>query len=1166
MDSVESCQMTCRPRHIGIESGRAATTGPPPGHRRGEAALIVLPVLLVLLLAAVAAARPLPDTPRPTTPAPQTPRADPPTTTALRNGGFEEIDAGSTPLHWQMFREAFHDNDPLLAHTGTGSVRSSFLFGWKQDLLCPCSPAQTFAIRGHAMREFDGEEVRIRCAFFDPAGNYIADRTGDSPLSGTMTYTPFHTSHTVPPDAAWMSVYLAGRDQQSWIRYDDVALVTEQLEPAPHAWKLTGNAQAGAGSLTLPPESAAEQDLAHALDGQGYFACAGHACTATTTVTLTERWLPRGTSESTTAVSASLSLPPGSGFSTWDLPRAAGAPSGLSAVEYRNDGPATVTLAGVSRGFARVEPSQLVTGAASPDQGLFLSAAWPQQLTSATIEIRDAAQAGIAIPAVTLHGTSAMAHWDGEGAASGAYHALFRLQAGAQTVEIRRNFTVTRDDVSTPTVPPYSRGTFTRCAWIFLHDKTSPDAPERAVQLAVQDGFNFAVIHCRPDQFPAVRTATEAHSLPFVIQSAVARSYLAAYLPRQWFSRSEYLARMRDLHAPLAACPMMQGVYVVDEPFSPRARDLAYRCNLSIVQDASLGTPFEVLPHPITPGDIALVQSPTLLVDIYPFYSTVPVGDSRALLDVIPSMNEYARTAAALGRDFWLVAQAFELQEGWITARAVPNSMHSAQLGAALLAGARGVVPFLGTSASYIEGLRGPDFEPTRKLTPYIEFNAMMERIGPLIMDLATPALDTRAPFPIAASTAATTAGANYLHVLNTDDTLTRTIRVELAPPPTTPLDDIAGQRPLPTDASGRAVIALAPGAIAVTGIGSATITGYTMDPVESPAWSTFSLPLLHQFTALGDDAQPEPVLGLQFDSIARRLAVSPETFRYIPSAPQVYALNDDGTVTRSAGPAAWLGGQTRFLDGGQVAVMSDYLGLRIFADTAMNATPITGLTGLSGGARSVLESGATLWMSMGYFGLRRLDRQPGTLGMAEAAIGESGSYSDLLGPFASGRVCVLVSDMGIDSVTPGALAETSHVRAARRRVQPHAALNGAGTLAVPRCQRGVSLFTVTPQGEAAWLRDTASEAVDATAVTWITDSLLAVADGIRHVRFYSVHAATDVLLGTWRPADADHICLRSLDARQGRMAAGLQDGRVFVVDTTPVAAAQAQPDWPQYP
>lgn len=1089
----------------------------------------------------------------------------------LRNTDFETTAPDGSPSEWNIFRQAFFDVDPNLARSGRISLRSSYLFGWAQDLLIPVSPYQSFAVAGYALREADWERAGVRGAYFDEAGVFIKEENPFSPIAAPPgEYGEFWTVQEVPERAHQLQLFLRGRAAQSWIRFDDLSTFSEQLrfpaDPTEEAWQLTGGASVDGHTLSLPGGSSAAQRVVVGPENQSYFMWGRYAADADTELTVLEQWLPRDSTETTATTSTTHLLRAPTGTFLSDPGRMPGTATGQAQVILQAAEPGGVTLRSLRRGFAKVEPTVLTAGPTSPDGSLKLTAAWPEHLTTATVQIIPASGIPSDATTVTQMGTSVRAEWDPATASSGDYVARFMPRADdGEFVTVDRPFRVVREDTATTTIAPYNQPEFTRGIWLFITGNYSASDTFKSFELLREDGFNFAVVLATLNNLPAIRQAAELYDIPYVIFAPEAVNVFRDYEKRSWFSKADYIARLKSMFAPLEGSALFQGVYVVDEPTRREELETLRKTFLSLAQDGTLGVPFTVFLETITARDFEQVQPPVGLVDVYPYNFDVGRGSTDELLLRIPIENSHARSLASLGRNLWILPQGFISRLNGNGVYPVPPSMHSAQLGAAVLAGARGILPFFYAADGTMEGLRWPGLNPTPKLAPYQRFNAVVERIGPLLMQLEVPDLHPDTPPPFAVSTAAGPEGESYIFALNADEETTRTLLVDLQSTPTGPLADVVAERKLSVDGNGNVQVELPPGEWALFSVGSNAIEALSVVPAPAPiSLTTIDLPVTHQFTVTGLSDSGQPVRELEFDAAGDALAAT-VPFVYAPSEPMIYNLQSSGTAVRENGAISFLSEKNGVTEDGLYAVASPLVGFELYAPGGFNSPPVAEFKGRTGGGYDVLRDGETTWASLDI-GIRQL--QNTEAGLVSTAVGwaNRGNYYGLFGPFDDGSVSVVISNYGVSNIKPGQLHEFLHRYEILNGVDRNADMNADNLLAVPRHQRGVALFQLGPTGEPQIAGNIAADAQDACAVAWIYDNLLAVVDGYKNVKFYHVLNNEATLLETWRPPTPDYFYMLSLSVTEGKLAVGFQDGRVVVADTAQLQKpSAAMADWQLY-
>ncbi|MGI8906400.1 MAG: hypothetical protein ACR2IE_07925 [Candidatus Sumerlaeaceae bacterium] len=1078
-------------------------------------------------------------------------------TSSFRNPGFEQVDAFGNPVDWNIFREAYADNNAAVAHTGSSSVRSSFLFGWSQTVLPPCSPYETFAVAGYARSEFKFEMPYVRCACFNSSGAHLGDIgdvfTNDAPDE----YRLFWTALEPPRGAGSMEVYFGAASAQSWMRYDDITLYTEQIrsgadEPG-DPWELINGASELSGDISLPQGASVTQRVASSKRDQTYFVAGRYSAPASASIKITDVWLPPAYWVTTATLEQLLSVSPGTGEFVTEMIRPNTFCYGQSKVGFEAT-TGSITLRDLKRGFARVDPTTFTVGPASPDPALFLTAAIPRKLASAIVEIRDSTGSLLATPPVELLGTAIRAEWKPTSAPAGQSAARFILTCSdGQVIQVERGFEVVVETVISE-IPPLSRSSFTRGAWLFFFNNPGTTGIAESFALAQQDGFNYVMALCRTDQLPAVRAAAEQYGMPFIPQTLEVRSLFGEYLGLDYFSKADYVARVRQLLAAVLTSPMYEGVYVVDEPGGTAAQALNRRASLSIAQTADLRLPFAVLPALTDAASLNDLKPPVGMVDPYPFHSGNRDNSSWVTLEV-STLNSQVHTLAALGRDVWLVPQAFEAND-FEYFRGVPNTEHSAQLGVAVVAGAKGVMPF-----TYSDGMRNAALQELPKLAPYRAFNNLMDRIGPLLMELGAPDLDTRAAAPLAVSMAQRAPGDKYVLALNAHDRSTYTLELQFSPAVSGPLDDVVAQRQLPLLPGGAVQLQLGPGDWAVIPCGNRVIDSFTTSSTAVPALSTIPLQITHQFTVQDGAGNPLVPRALDFNDAGDRVAVS-VPFSHIPLQPRVYQLNTDGSVTRQVGAARFPAGQSFFM-GNRLVESTENLGARIYAESAMDDAPVATFIGQSGGVYDLAPAGNSLWAATFGYGIRRLADGSGALSGLEYGLPQSDYYTDVLTIPDSIDAWVGIRNTGVDRVAAGQLSEELHQRAAIQQGHEGMAFNGVDLVAVPRGPKGADLVRVTSGNAPQWIATVARDAIDVAAVTWVYHDTLAVADSVYNVKFYRMYSnGTSSFLGSWRPDETSAFLFRCLEGKDGKLAVGLQDGRVFVLNTNVGILKTAASNW----
>lgn len=1076
----------------------------------------------------------------------------------LRNPGFEEVDAAGQPVGWAKFREAFIDDEPSLAHTGRGSVRSSFLYGWQQPLAVPADGRQGLAVVGKAAVEFDFQQARVRVPFWDATGAFIRDGQGDSPVTTGTRFGDFWAPVVVAPGAARAELYLAGRSPQEWVRFDDLRIFLERFaqpgDPFGEPWAESGSALADAGGTVILPDAsgAVTQHVVGIPDGRRYFVTADWRASGEAGIAVEEVSVPRNQLGTTVTRGINVPLRGLTGSLTAHFARWEPSLSPRVAVSLRNSASEAVELTALSRGFTRLSATTVTVGAGSIDTSLTLTAAWPAQLRDATVDITG--PSGYAArPPMSRDGTTAQASWLDPDAPTGRYNARFELvSTGGRTITLDEEFEV-RGAETLPEVPPLSPRVIANVGWLYLRYDEDDARTRRTLALAKSDGFQSVILHLRADQLDVVRRTCESLRLPFIIQLDDVRAMFAQSVRTGELSEAAFRERLDELLRPVSRSRLYRGVYLVDEPTQPAELAQLGALSRALARPGAPGPGFSVLTDQATTDDLRLASTAVWLVDVYPFASRNPRDNADAVLAEIPRYNTLAKAAANEGRPFWLLPQAFESDE-FDFFRAVPVATHSAQLGAAVLAGARGFMPFLYTSVGNVEGMRGPDLTATPKLAAYRDFARILRRISPVLADLSTPELDDRLPRPLAASTATHPRLGRFLFVLNADELAPRTVRIGLDRPLRTAyVTDLVSGRRVVADRRTTLTLTIQPGAWVMLPLGRSAPAAYQMDVPPPPALGTLNLPVVTQFTAKRPNGTPLALRGAEFDDFGNLLALSlfRDNTEFLP--PPVYQVGLGGAA-QFALPPMWSPVRNGFT-AGTLCITSANLGLRQYLFPPSLPPILRQFSGYTGGAfdcAATYEDG--MWLTMLGYGVRQMRFTGGRYESLATGLSRTDFYMDLHGGlFSGGSATAVVRGTGLANIKQLALDDEFQLRTPIPRTAGSGSdMSSSRVLAIPRLQRGVMLVRLDEFGEtiaSAELEDGITETV---ACAWLHNgSILAVTDSIYCVRFYRVSPDLTVRpVGTWRPQDAGHLLFTGLAGHETRLAVTAFDGRVFVVDT----------------
>lgn len=1092
---------------------------------------------------------------------PFTPRAG--RAAALTNPGFEDSENGTDPSAWIQFRRGIWERSPGLAHSGDYSVRSSALFGWFQNWDSPASPNMNVTMAGYASVEFGGEQASLVLQQFNSSGGFIAAKRGTSPLGLTpQAHAEFWTAHRLEPGTSTLQVFLGGRASNSWVRFDDLKVFREKFfEPGDlvgEDWAFANGASRDAGPITLPAGSSITQRVAVGKSREQYF-IAGDATTAgDAELQFTESWLQRDENDANGSTLGALELTAGATPFMLQLAPIDGVSSGLASSSIEHTSGAEVALTNLSRGFIRVEPPVWERGPASPDTNMLLIAAWPVGLASASVEILDSGGATAATLTPTIEGDSASLSWDGAGVVPGNYRAVFHLEDGSgRVIAPETKFTIL-DAGTEPTRPTaFDGGAFPRVAWVWYIASEDNEDIRAGIRAAKEDGFNMGVLHLRPDQMNDAASIIAEEEFPVFVYTPEFAAIFNDFIARGFFSGIEYTDRLRPLLGDFVGSPWFVGVYAFDEPFGTAAYEQLRRCHLAIERAGDLGKSAAVLGIYTTTDEVEQMDSPVVAIDFYPFDVLNSLNDSDQILAYIPDMLDYATTARAMERKLWILPQGFESFEA-NPYRGVPNSLHSAQLHSMLLAGAKGCFVFSHSPITTIEGLRGPQNEPTRKLPAFVEFNALTARLADLLDSLDVPVLDARATAPFALSTASTPSDEEFAFVLNADTWATRTITLTLDPAPQGTIHDSVSETDLEVK-DGTVSVELAAGGLAILALDGASITALSPHAAPpAPQLTTIPLPVTHSFVVQAQGPTTVQVTGLEMSPDGASIAASHSSW-FLPTTPLVYRLGANGQVTQEAGYLRWPSETWGFLPSGEVFAASFYFGAEVFSAAAVGNPPIATYLGRSGGVLA-LDAGADtdLWAAAFQYGIRRLQRAGDQITIAATGLADTQVYDDVIGGFDGGGAAILLRDTSVNRVLPNLESEDNHTTTSVSRAGNRFTMNSRRQVAIPAHQRGAYLMQLAADGAPSEPTLFAEDAYDITAAAWVTNDILALADGVYHVRFYRVSPeGTAKLLGAWSPSDdpTEKFYIWSLAGAAGNLAVGFADGRVLVVDAGIVSA-----------
>jgi hypothetical protein len=178
------------------------------------------------------------------------------------NGGFESVvsdSSGSIPALWRRSDTAdgTFESDTSVAHTGSASVRATGTSSsddnapglWAVPVNSHVVPGQTVAASVWGRGQNAKGDNRLSISFFDTNGVYCGQIESPSVPSGSTGWAKLTASGTVPPDAAYVRLYLKSSDNSGTVWFDDV----DYPGPVGSSGSVALPVTSGHGSTTVRP-------------------------------------------------------------------------------------------------------------------------------------------------------------------------------------------------------------------------------------------------------------------------------------------------------------------------------------------------------------------------------------------------------------------------------------------------------------------------------------------------------------------------------------------------------------------------------------------------------------------------------------------------------------------------------------------------------------------------------------------------------------------------------------------------------------------------------------------------------------------------------------------------------------------------------------------------
>lgn len=1019
----------------------------------------------------------------------------------LQNPSGRERDEEGRPIGWEKFRWA--------PPPGSLGLPSSTYFGWRQTFGDLPDPYQHVAFGLVVHGEYPGAQPRVQVEWLDAAGATVSrdDVFTSSPPTLGDGGRSVAAAFRVPPGAESGCLHLGTHPAAAWLNHTlEERIATDGLPRAAQAG-MGGRLPAGTSRRTFA--AAGRGRLQYFIEGEAEASGPGHLAVDEAAAVFDP--------EIHDAISARRVVPLAQGISRFAVPTLATSDrmSGAAEISFTAIG-TDITLRRISRGFTSVEPAHLWIGDAPEPPLVEVIAAWPGRLGSATATIEDAAGVAHDLGAPERFGSTARWLVEAPDAAPGDAVVRVRLRSilgyEAETTHTLRIDRAPASEARDP-FAGYALG-----AWIFVRFREEPDAIGTALRLAREDGYTWAFVGCSEEQLHAVREAAERHALPVVVGTFGGSQLFPKLHAAPEAIAAEYVARARAAYAPMLGSPMFLGTQVTDEPPAAQFPGLG-RINRALAAAGDLGlamTCVELLePHGAA---LDVTAEPVVFTNHYPFLASRRDGETTEILRLAAMLNARVREAAAHGKPVHFVAQAHALA-GADAARPVPPEWHRAQLGAAVIAGARGVMGFMHNSSGDIEGLRRPDWSPSPWHAEHAAFNARIAREGATLMRLGAPEM-VAAPFPLAVSVAADDAGTSHVLLLNADGTAPATATLEFA--------------------GGTRRIDLAPGEWRVLPSPGSALLRVSAEYHPAPEPPRIPLPITHAFTAVGEDNTRLRIDRLSLSPDGRMVALSNERwFRF--QRPGIYRLDEGGLVTALGGPRRWGAEGTVLLGDGNFATLGDRIGAGVHSMGQLAGEPWRDIRGLTGGARDVLLGSEGMAVAAHYAGTYRFSGRDMSMERVLAGDGEHERLFRI-----GGELYALESGYGVRRLArdpekdPRAFCEVP-------RASAQSALSAAGDLAIACHQRGVSVLRRAEDGGLDVVATSGS--TDATSVAWIGPRLLAVGEGADTVHLLAWDGAVLESAGAIALPVEGPRYIRAMAAEAGVLAVALQDASVLVFD-----------------
>lgn len=1074
--------------------------------------------------------------PAQTAPTPAPRRADNPVDPL--NPGFQQVDGDGLPEGWDVFGQP-----KVFEETGNRYLRVNNS-NYVRQTLAPAAEGRyrTVTFRGRGQLGFERALVGMPLLSDDDLSYFPYTRVS---VPNEEWQRVFVTNAILPERTAiWLQ--LQGVDRLNWIDVDDVVLFDDGLRngsfedaynPAqPGQWNLTGAAgrisdrtldSSGALALLLPPGTRASQ-LASALDdGQVHF-LAGKARSAMGTGSLRvgETWLS-GTGDTVGETSTTLSVETAGTAFSWETGNSPG--TAVSETFFLNESDDDLILDRLSRGWTRVFPEVYFPGQESANPLLTFSAAWPREVQSATVRILNEQGFEVGSVPLTVADGHVVGEWDGAGVPTGNYEAVFEMQGRAGvSLSFSRPFGI-RENLGFEEPAALQYDGIPRGAWIWLYaDGNSVEELRPVFETAKQDGFSFAIVFGRTEQWAAVREACEQAEMPFMLGEARLNSMIKRVPTFDNFNRAEFVDTVNETIGEHFESSFCIGFYVVDEPGLPYEVEWTAKAFRIAGTEPGWKTPFSVNgAYPNLNEFQRTVSAPVYTSDFYPVEIVTGGNEEAALRRLGNHVLEQTTLATQDGRDYWCVNQSYS--DG-LFARMGGANLTRATIGVTFASGSKGHIPFFYRQITVLEGIRTKELAELPTTPVWREENLRLGQYGAALRPIQGHALFENATGPLWATTAMdlpTSRQVVYLVSLDVETPLEASMRFEIE----TVLTPLAGGETLQTNRDGDVTVTLDPGQWFAWRVEQGALQSASGVPVSTPP--SADLPVLVDVPALGG-----PIFDIEFNADGSQILAT--------GRDEWVLLDSSGTEISRAPLQRGFRGQ--FATAGRVAIADEGLGYRIF-DNAGNE--LDGFTYRAGSAQQLLAGAQESWAGMAYLGIRRL---VGAESPESAGIAFSTGLSTTIHPApASEGVLYLDNDDALMRVVPDGDGVTQVALTPGSRLWRGALSPEGYRLAVCRMRRPVIVYNFGSSGELQGARELSTPVSFAEDVDWIDGARLAVGGMNAEVAFLSAIDGTE--LAHWRAADRTET-LMAIDVHENELAVAFGSGRVIVLDCSSLAGS----------